>query len=94
MNESIEDVSYINPLEEHARTIIHIDIDCFYAQVEILKNPDLANIPLGIQQKNIVVTSNYVAREYGIQKCMLVTEAKSLCPQLVLGTLGSQQCII
>ncbi|XP_049959863.1 DNA polymerase iota isoform X2 [Schistocerca serialis cubense] len=69
---------------DHRRTIIHIDIDCFYAQVEILKNPSLKDLPVGIQQKNIVVTCNYIAREYGVKKCMEVREAQSLCPQLVL----------
>ncbi|KAK9877525.1 hypothetical protein WA026_018632 [Henosepilachna vigintioctopunctata] len=70
--------------DEHQRIIIHIDLDCFYAQVEILKNPELKNIPMGIQQKNIVVTSNYKAREFGIRKCMLLNEAMQLCPHLVL----------
>lgn len=70
--------------DDHSRTLIHIDIDCFYAQVEMVKNPSLVNVPLGIQQKNIVVTSNYLARQYGIKKCMLVTEAQKLCPELVL----------
>ena len=46
----------------HSRTIIHFDIDCFYAQVEMLKDPSLKDKPLGIQQKNIVVTCNYPAR--------------------------------
>ncbi|KAJ8873436.1 hypothetical protein PR048_024253 [Dryococelus australis] len=68
----------------HQRVIIHIDIDCFYAQVEMLKNPELRNQPLGIQQKNIVVTCNYVARQFGLKKCMLLAEAKELCPSLVL----------
>ena len=71
-------------MNSHQRTIIHIDIDCFYAQVEMIKNPSLKHFPLGIQQKNIIVTSNYLAREYGIQKCMLVSEGVQLCPQLVL----------
>lgn len=69
---------------DHRRTIVHIDIDCFYAQVEILKNPSLKDLPVGIQQKNIVVTCNYTAREYGVKKCMEVREAQNLCPQLVL----------
>ncbi|XP_063231159.1 DNA polymerase iota [Bacillus rossius redtenbacheri] len=68
----------------HPRVIVHIDIDCFYAQVEMLKNPELRSQPLGIQQKNIVVTCNYVARQFGIKKCMLLAEAKELCPSLVL----------
>ena len=52
-----------DPCLGHSRTIIHVDIDCFYAQVEMLRNPDLRNIPLGIQQKHIVVTCNYVRIE-------------------------------
>jgi DNA polymerase iota len=71
-------------IDDHARTIVHIDIDCFYAQVEMNKNPDLRAVALGIQQKNIVVTSNYKAREFGVKKCMLISEAKKLCPDLVL----------
>lgn len=69
---------------EHLKSILHIDIDCFYAQVEMLRNPELRNIPLGIQQKNIVVTSNYEARTYGVHKCMLVSDALKSCPNLKL----------
>ncbi|XP_013183089.2 DNA polymerase iota [Amyelois transitella] len=69
---------------EHPKSIIHIDIDCFYAQVEMLRNPELRSVPLGVQQKNIVVTSNYEARKYGVQKCMLVTDAMKICPSLKL----------
>ncbi|XP_050666042.1 DNA polymerase iota [Leptidea sinapis] len=68
----------------HPKSIIHIDIDCFYAQVEMLKNPELRSQPLGIQQKNIVVTSNYEARKFGVTKCMLVTDALKVCPNLKL----------
>ncbi|KAJ0173794.1 hypothetical protein K1T71_010943 [Dendrolimus kikuchii] len=69
---------------DHSRSIIHIDIDCFYAQVEMVRNPELRSVPLGIQQKNIVVTSNYEARSYGVKKCMLVTDALKVCPNLKL----------
>lgn len=41
-------------------------------------------ISLGIQQKYIIVTCNYVAREQGLTKLMSVTDAKEKCPQLVL----------
>ncbi|KAK4885019.1 hypothetical protein RN001_001290 [Aquatica leii] len=71
-------------VEDHSRTIIHIDIDCFYAQVEMIKNPRLYQVPLGVQQKNIVVTCNYVARKYGVNKCMLVSDALRVCPTLEL----------
>ncbi|KAJ8029146.1 DNA polymerase iota [Holothuria leucospilota] len=69
---------------EHKRTIVHVDLDCFYAQVEMIRNPELRTKPLGIQQKNIVVTCNYVAREYGVTKLMYIKDAKEKCPHLVL----------
>ncbi|XP_012542654.1 DNA polymerase iota [Monomorium pharaonis] len=68
----------------HPKTIIHLDVDCFYAQVEMINHPELEGKPLGVQQKNIVVTSNYLARDYGIKKCMSVQEALRLCPELSL----------
>jgi DNA polymerase iota len=46
--------------DDHSRTILHFDIDCFYAQVETLLDASLADKPVGIQQKNIVVTCNYL----------------------------------
>lgn len=68
----------------HSRIIIHVDIDCFYAQVEMLRNPELRNLPLGIQQKHIVVTCNYIARKCGVTKLSYVSDAKKKCPDLVL----------
>ena len=69
---------------DHARTILHFDIDCFYAQVEMIKDPSLKEKPLGIQQKNIVVTCNYKAREMGVIKCSYIRDALKVCPGLVL----------
>ena len=69
---------------DHRRTIIHIDIDCFYAQVEMINNPILRAKPLGIKQKNIVVTCNYVAREAGVKKTSWIKDARKICPDLVL----------
>ncbi|XP_061836357.1 DNA polymerase iota isoform X2 [Nerophis lumbriciformis] len=66
------------------KVILHFDLDCFYAQVEMLRNPALRDVPLGIQQKYIIVTCNYVARQQGVTKLMSVTDAKEKCPRLVL----------
>ncbi|NXW90036.1 POLI polymerase, partial [Alopecoenas beccarii] len=66
------------------RVIMHMDLDCFYAQVEMIRNPELRDKPLGVQQKNFVVTSNYEARKLGVKKLMPVKDAKEKCPQLVL----------
>ncbi|KAB0804389.1 hypothetical protein PPYR_01359 [Photinus pyralis] len=68
--------------DDHSRAIIHIDIDCFYAQVEMIKDPRLCQVPLGVKQKNILVTSNYIARKHGIKKCMLISDALTICPNL------------
>ncbi|KAI8483322.1 hypothetical protein Bbelb_389260 [Branchiostoma belcheri] len=70
--------------EDTSRVIVHIDVDCFYAQVEMIRDPTLRDKPLGIQQKNIVVTCNYVARKRGVTKLMFIKQAKELCPELVL----------
>uniref|UniRef100_A0A8C9Q0D2 UmuC domain-containing protein n=1 Tax=Spermophilus dauricus TaxID=99837 RepID=A0A8C9Q0D2_SPEDA len=67
-----------------SRVIIHVDLDCFYAQVEMISNPELKDKPLGVQQKYLVVTCNYEARELGVTKLMNVRDAKEKCPQLVL----------
>nr|XP_025974660.1 DNA polymerase iota isoform X2 [Dromaius novaehollandiae] len=66
------------------RVIVHIDLDCFYAQVEMIRNPELRDKPLGVQQKNIVVTCNYEARKLGIKKLVSVRDAKEKFPQLML----------
>lgn len=68
----------------HPNVIIHLDIDCFYAQVEEIRNPSLRDKPLGILQNNSVVTSNYVARGYGIHKMTYLKDALVKCPELVL----------
>ncbi|SPP83074.1 DNA polymerase iota [Drosophila guanche] len=70
--------------EAHQRTIVHLDMDYFYAQVEEIRNPTLRTKALGIQQKSIVVTCNYVARAQGVHKLMLVEDALQVCPDLVL----------
>lgn len=60
------------------------DYDCFYAQVFENKTPALKSLPLGVRQKNCLSTCNYIARSRGLRKLMTVTEAKKMCPELVL----------
>ena len=54
-------------------------VDCFYAQVEELRDPSLRTKPLGISQKYLVVTCNYPARQGGVTKLMNIEEAKKKC---------------
>lgn len=60
------------------------DYDCFYAQVVANAQPALKSLPLGIKQKSILATCNYVARARGVRKLQLVSDARKLCPELVL----------
>ncbi|KAL5345842.1 hypothetical protein ACLOAV_008868 [Pseudogymnoascus australis] len=71
------------------RIIIHFDYDCFYASVFEVENPALKSVPLGVQQKQIIVTCNYEARRRGLHKLQLVSEAKKQCPDMVI-VLGEQ----
>jgi DNA polymerase iota len=60
------------------------DYDCFYSAVFEAANPALKGLPVGVQQKQIIVTCNYEARRRGLHKLQLVTAAKKACPELVI----------
>lgn len=62
------------------RVVAHFDADCFYAQVEELRDPNLASRPVAVTQKYLVVTANYAARKAGVGKLTSIAEAKRLCP--------------
>jgi DNA polymerase iota len=68
-----------------SRTILHLDVDCFYAQCEELEHPEYKHRPIAIGQKHIIVTSNYVARnQYGVRKLQLKSDAIKQCPSLLI----------
>lgn len=73
-----------SPRRKQDRIILHFDYDCFYAQVVENAQPALKSLPLGIKQKSILATCNYVARKRGVKKLQLISEAKKICPDLVL----------
>ena len=66
------------------RIIIHFDYDCFYASVVEHEDPTLKALPLAIQQKQIIVTCNYEARRRGLYKLQLITDAKRICPEVII----------
>lgn len=69
------------------RRIIHIDMDCFYAAVEMRERPELRLRPMavgGSSGRGVLTTCNYPARAYGIRSAMPVFQARELCPQLVI----------
>lgn len=52
------------------RTWFHIDMDMYYAAVEIRDNPKLAELPIAVGDMQMIATSNYVARKFGIRAAM------------------------
>lgn len=70
------------------RKIIHVDMDCFYAAIEMRDNPRLRDIPLAIggsaDRRGVISTANYPARRYGVHSAMATATALRLCPQLKL----------
>lgn len=64
--------------------VIHVDMDAFYASVEVRDNPDLAGKPLIIgslpTERGVVATCSYEARKYGVHSAMNIKEAYRLCP--------------
>lgn len=81
----------LNHLNENIlipRKIIHIDMDCFYAAIEIRDNPSLNNKPVAVggaaNQRGVLCTCNYIARKYGVHSAMPTAVAQRLCPGLVV----------
>ena len=69
------------------RRIVHIDMDCFYAAVEMREYPELAHKPIavgGASGRGVLTTCNYAARAFGIRSAMPVFKARALCPSLVI----------
>lgn len=70
------------------RKIIHIDMDCFYAQVEIRDRPELAHLPVAVggarDRRGVLCTCNYVARKYGVHSAMATNTAYRHCPELIV----------
>ena len=64
------------------RKIIHIDMDCFFAAVEILDNPKLKGLPVivgGTTDRGVVCAASYEARAYGVKSAMPLFKARKLC---------------
>jgi DNA polymerase IV len=66
--------------------IAHLDMDCFYASVEMRERPELAHKPLavgGSGRRGVITTCNYVARARGVRSAMPGFMAKERCPDLI-----------
>lgn len=72
--------------DDSATPILHIDMDAFYASVEIMDNPELAGKPIAVggRERGVVSAASYEARAFGVNSAMPVTQAYRKCPQLLM----------
>ncbi|MBR2067827.1 MAG: DNA polymerase IV [Solobacterium sp.] len=70
-----------------SRIYFHIDLNAFFANAEVLLNPELKGKPIivaGYSRRSVVSTASYEARKYGIHSAMPVSEALRLCKNLII----------
>ncbi|KAK7009630.1 DNA polymerase kappa [Biomphalaria glabrata] len=84
LKEADELIEKLKACQDLSHTIVHVDMDAFYAAVEMRDDPRLKDKPMAVGGMSMLSTSNYIARKYGVRAAMPGFIALKLCPNLVL----------
>jgi DNA polymerase-4 len=73
---------------EESRAIVHLDLDAFFAAVEVLEDESLAGKPIAVggrpEERGVVSTASYEARAFGVRSAMPMYRAVEACPDLII----------
>ncbi|HEY5320546.1 MAG TPA: DNA polymerase IV [Galbitalea sp.] len=75
------------PIDDASATIMHLDMDAFFASVELLERPELVGLPVivgGMGARSVVTAATYEARKYGVNSAMPMSVALRRCPKAVV----------
>lgn len=73
-------------VDSSTATILHVDLDAFFASVELLDHPELVDRPVVVAHdspRSVVTAANYPARRYGIRSATTLARARALCPHVI-----------
>lgn len=74
-------------VDSSSATILHVDLDAFFASVELLDRPELAHLPVvvaGKSLRSVVTAANYPARKFGVRSAIPLSQALRMCPQAIV----------
>lgn len=75
------------PIDDSTATILHVDMDAFFAAVELLDHPEARGKPAIVGHpgpRSVVTSATYEARRFGVRSAMPVSQALRLCPQAII----------